>query len=117
LGHFVYRTIAPVALILASLGLSLLLVLGIGVRIWAACRSSLLRVFLTAELNQIHKPTLADVDNDPRVGWAQASDVTADVFTTGQCGARMPSSQIVLLQQSVILTVGDSFAVDSGEHG
>lgn len=104
------RWAANAALIVVSF-LSSLLALEIGVRFLDGKPIFSAENFVLRVLDQVHNPV--GVHYDPRVGWVPAPNIKSSGFTTGEYGVRMPSKDIVPLQQGAILMVGDSFGAGS----
>jgi hypothetical protein len=108
------RLAGAVGLYVASVAICLF-VLEAGVRIWDGVPLFSTENFVGLQLDQLHKPGAGPgVDYDPRLGWAQTPNFSVEGFTIGDYGIRMPSSQVVPLQQGAVLMVGDSFGVGSG---
>lgn len=105
----VKRLASGTALIAASLAITLL-ALEIGLRLWDGVAIFSMLNFVGLELDKLHRPGAAGgVDYDAYVGWTQAANLSTANFTTGEHGARMPSTKIVPLQRGAILMVGNSF--------
>jgi hypothetical protein len=66
--------------------------------------------FVSRQIDHVHH-TLSIYD--PLLGWVLAPNIGDPGLTTGQFGAHMPGTEIVPLQQGVVIAVGDSFTAGS----
>jgi hypothetical protein len=113
--HVPGRLATSAALVFASVALALI-ALEIGLRLWDGVPVFAAYNFVGLELDKLHKPgTSGGLDHDPHLGWVHSPNVVMNAnfpetrVTTGEYGVRMPSAQVVPLQQRAILMVGDSF--------
>jgi hypothetical protein len=113
--HVFGRLATGVGLAFASIGLTLI-ALEIGLRLWEGVPILSAYNFVGLELDKLHKPgTSGGLDYDSHLGWVNSPNFIMNAnfpdlrITTGEYGIRMPSTQIVPLQQGAILMIGDSF--------
>lgn len=121
----ILRLVRSSIVLAATVGISTilaLLALEIGVRLWDGVPLDLRENFVARELDAVHKMGAVAV-YDAQLGWTPRPNSRWDAkgdpvqsggyYTFGSYGVRMPSQEIVSLQQGAILVVGDSFAVGS----